>query len=125
MTKCSNDPALATAGVGPSVAIPDVVRRGGISIEDVDVFELNEAFASQVHANTWSCFVGSMLLNDVPSNSQALVRPQLKQGIAWDNFPSAVAALLRPGPGPSKGFGTSRELRMSLASGCCAGDLLL
>lgn len=41
-------------GIGPSVAIPDVVRRGGISIEDVDVFEVNEAFASQVSpAPSW------------------------------------------------------------------------
>ena len=43
-----------TAGIGPSVAIPDVVRRGGISIEDVDVFEVNEAFASQVHCDALS-----------------------------------------------------------------------
>lgn len=40
------DPAIM--GIGPSVAIPDVVRKGGVSIEDVDVFEVNEAFASQV-----------------------------------------------------------------------------
>ena len=33
---------------GPSVAIPDVCRKAGVAIEDIDVFELNEAFASQV-----------------------------------------------------------------------------
>jgi Thiolase, C-terminal domain len=48
---------LATAGIGPSVAIPDVVRRGGISMEDVDVFEVNEAFASQVHLNATLLFL--------------------------------------------------------------------
>lgn len=38
------------------MAIPDVVRRGGISMEDVDVFEVNEAFASQVHLNAMLLF---------------------------------------------------------------------
>ena len=40
------DPAVM--GIGPSVAIPDVVRRAGLSLDDVDVYEINEAFASQV-----------------------------------------------------------------------------
>lgn len=34
-------------GIGPAVAIPAVLKDVGISINDVDVFELNEAFASQ------------------------------------------------------------------------------
>lgn len=32
---------------GPAVAIPEAVRRAGITMADVDVFEINEAFASQ------------------------------------------------------------------------------
>jgi acetyl-CoA C-acetyltransferase len=35
-------------GVGPIVAIEEALRRAGISIADIDVFELNEAFAAQV-----------------------------------------------------------------------------
>ena len=35
-------------GVGPAVAIPDAVKRAGLTMEDIDLFELNEAFASQV-----------------------------------------------------------------------------
>ncbi|CDI77704.1 acetyl-CoA acyltransferase B, putative [Eimeria acervulina] len=35
-------------GVGPAVAIPKALEKAGISMEDVSVFELNEAFASQV-----------------------------------------------------------------------------
>ncbi|MFC4768089.1 acetyl-CoA C-acetyltransferase [Effusibacillus consociatus] len=34
-------------GVGPIVAIPKALEKAGISKEDVDLFEINEAFASQ------------------------------------------------------------------------------
>jgi len=34
-------------GIAPVVAIPDVLSRTGLSKEDVDVWEINEAFASQ------------------------------------------------------------------------------
>ncbi len=34
-------------GVGPSVAIPKLMKQTGMSTKDVDLFELNEAFASQ------------------------------------------------------------------------------
>ncbi|KAK7064360.1 Thiolase, N-terminal domain-containing protein [Favolaschia claudopus] len=34
-------------GVGPAFAIPMVLRQAGISQDDVDLFEINEAFASQ------------------------------------------------------------------------------
>ncbi|RRT69678.1 hypothetical protein BHM03_00006793 [Ensete ventricosum] len=34
-------------GVGPAVAIPAAVKSAGLQIEDVDLFEINEAFASQ------------------------------------------------------------------------------
>ncbi|KAL6068879.1 3-ketoacyl-CoA thiolase B, peroxisomal [Balamuthia mandrillaris] len=39
------DPAVM--GIGPAVAIPDAVRRAGLRLEDIDVYEINEAFASQ------------------------------------------------------------------------------
>jgi len=34
-------------GIGPAVAIPAVLKQVGLSKDDVDIFELNEAFASQ------------------------------------------------------------------------------
>ena len=40
-------------GVGPAVAIPEAVKQAGLSIDDVDLFELNEAFASQVCHQIW------------------------------------------------------------------------
>lgn len=35
-------------GIGPSYAIPKILEKAGLTKEDVDVFEINEAFASMV-----------------------------------------------------------------------------
>ena len=40
------DPSIM--GVGPAVAIPAAVKMAGLSLDDIDVYEINEAFASQV-----------------------------------------------------------------------------
>jgi acetyl-CoA acyltransferase 1 len=34
-------------GIGPAFAIPPAVKNAGLSLEDIDVYEINEAFASQ------------------------------------------------------------------------------
>jgi len=34
-------------GIGPAFAIPAALKKAGLEIADVDVFEINEAFASQ------------------------------------------------------------------------------
>eukprot|EP00658_Telonema_sp_P-2_P058638 TRINITY_DN4714_c0_g1_i2.p1 TRINITY_DN4714_c0_g1~~TRINITY_DN4714_c0_g1_i2.p1 ORF type:complete len:404 (-),score=116.83 TRINITY_DN4714_c0_g1_i2:116-1327(-) len=34
-------------GIGPAVAIPAVLKKAGMTIGDIDIFEVNEAFASQ------------------------------------------------------------------------------
>ncbi|XP_010484155.1 PREDICTED: 3-ketoacyl-CoA thiolase 1, peroxisomal-like isoform X2 [Camelina sativa] len=34
-------------GVGPAVAIPAAVKAAGLELDDIDLFEINEAFASQ------------------------------------------------------------------------------
>jgi acetyl-CoA acyltransferase len=39
------DPAVM--GIGPVAAVPKVLRRTGLTLDDIDVVELNEAFASQ------------------------------------------------------------------------------
>ncbi|CAN1269786.1 3-ketoacyl CoA thiolase 1, peroxisomal [Linum perenne] len=39
------DPAVM--GIGPAVAIPAAVKAAGLELQDVDLFEINEAFASQ------------------------------------------------------------------------------
>ncbi len=40
------DPAVM--GIGPAHAIPAALKLAHLSVEDIDLFELNEAFASQV-----------------------------------------------------------------------------
>lgn len=35
-------------GIGPSIAIPKILNKVGLSKEDIDIFEINEAFASMV-----------------------------------------------------------------------------
>jgi acetyl-CoA acetyltransferase family protein len=35
-------------GIGPVFAVPKLLRKEGLGIDDIDVWELNEAFASQV-----------------------------------------------------------------------------
>jgi acetyl-CoA acyltransferase len=35
-------------GIGPVFAIPKLLKKQGLKVEDIDVWELNEAFASQV-----------------------------------------------------------------------------
>jgi acetyl-CoA C-acetyltransferase len=34
-------------GIGPVFAVPKLLKRQGLSVEDIDIWELNEAFASQ------------------------------------------------------------------------------
>jgi acetyl-CoA acyltransferase len=34
-------------GVGPAAAVPKLLARAGLAVDDIDLFELNEAFASQ------------------------------------------------------------------------------
>lgn len=34
-------------GIGPAVAIPKVLQVTGLTVKDIGVFEINEAFASQ------------------------------------------------------------------------------
>ena len=35
-------------GIGPVFAVPKLLKRHGMKIEDIDIVELNEAFASQL-----------------------------------------------------------------------------
>lgn len=39
------DPAVM--GIGPALAIPKVLQKAGLRVDDIDLFEINEAFGSQ------------------------------------------------------------------------------
>ncbi len=34
-------------GIGPAFAIPVALKKAGLTVNDIDIFEINEAFASQ------------------------------------------------------------------------------
>lgn len=60
------DPAIM--GVGPAVAIPEAVKQAGLAIDDIDLFELNEAFASQVTAlviEVTACWLAAEFLEEL------------------------------------------------------------
>ena len=38
---------LAVTGIGPVAAIPKVLEKPGLRIDDIDLFEVNEVFGSQ------------------------------------------------------------------------------
>ena len=37
----------ASLGFGDSIAVPKLLKRHGLTVDDIDLWELNEAFASQ------------------------------------------------------------------------------
>lgn len=48
-------------GIGPSLAIPKILAKFGLQKEDIDIFEINEAFASMVsHGNLCHAFQSGM-----------------------------------------------------------------
>merc|ERR1711862_149156 len=38
---------MGVMGIGPAFAIPAALEKAGLSVGDIDIFEINEAFASQ------------------------------------------------------------------------------
>jgi 3-oxoadipyl-CoA thiolase len=55
------DPAYM--GIGPAVAIPRALAAAGLSLDDIDLIELNEAFASQVLASARELGIDEEKLN--------------------------------------------------------------
>jgi acetyl-CoA acyltransferase 1 len=39
---------IVLQGIGPAFAIPEALAQAGLSLDDIDIFEINEAFASQL-----------------------------------------------------------------------------
>lgn len=50
-------------GVGPALAIPSVLKKSGLTVSDIDVFEINEAFAAQCLYSAETCNIPSDKLN--------------------------------------------------------------
>ncbi|EAL70062.1 hypothetical protein ACTFIW_003950 [Dictyostelium discoideum] len=56
-------------GIGPAVAIPAALKQAGLTTKDIDVFEINEAFASQAF---YSCKVLGLDMNKVNPNGSGI-----------------------------------------------------
>lgn len=50
-------------GIGPALAIPNVLKKCGLSVSDIDVFEVNEAFAAQCLYSAETCNIPQDKLN--------------------------------------------------------------
>lgn len=50
-------------GIGPAYAIPAVLEDLGLTVNDVDVFEINEAFASQALFSIQHCGIDESKVN--------------------------------------------------------------
>ncbi|QBM89003.1 hypothetical protein METSCH_D00620 [Metschnikowia aff. pulcherrima] len=50
-------------GVGPAIAIPSVLKKTGLTVRDVSVFEVNEAFAAQCLYSAETCEIPRERLN--------------------------------------------------------------
>lgn len=56
-------------GIGPALAIPRLLQKNGLSIGDIGVFEINEAFASQA---TYCCETLELDMDKVNPNGGAI-----------------------------------------------------
>uniref|UniRef100_A0A7R9ZYI1 acetyl-CoA C-acyltransferase n=1 Tax=Pyrodinium bahamense TaxID=73915 RepID=A0A7R9ZYI1_9DINO len=52
-------------GIGPAFAIPEVLKKAGLEVKDVDVYEVNEAFASQAEYTVRKVGIPAERLNPV------------------------------------------------------------
>jgi 3-oxoadipyl-CoA thiolase len=81
------DPAYM--GIGPMVAIPKALERAGLELDQIDLIELNEAFASQVLACTRGLGIDEERLN-VNGGAIALGHPlgcsgaRLMSTLVWE-----------------------------------------
>lgn len=80
-------------GIGPAFAVPEVLKKAGLSVNDVDIYEVNEAFASQAEMTVQHVGIPREKLNPVGgaialghplaatgARQVATLLPQLKRG---------------------------------------------
>ncbi|KAG7661553.1 uncharacterized protein J8A68_004922 [[Candida] subhashii] len=80
-------------GIGPAVAIPKVLKTTGLSVEDVDVYEINEAFAGQCLYSIQSCKIPREKVN-INGGAIALGHPL---GCTGARQYATILRLMKPG----------------------------
>lgn len=61
-------------GIGPACAIPVALKKAGLKTDDIDVFEINEAFASQVIISHLAVFLNKWTRQPTVLKSLVLIR---------------------------------------------------
>lgn len=80
-------------GIGPAVAIPSVLKKSGLTVGDIDVFEVNEAFAAQCLYSAETCNIPQDKLN-LRGGAIALGHPL---GCTGARQYATILQLLKPG----------------------------
>eukprot|EP00665_Eupelagonemidae_sp_cell47_P003081 gene3081-22_t len=79
-------------GIGPAFAIPEVLKKAGLQVRDVDVYEVNEAFASQAEMTVRHVGIPRERLNPV-GGAIALGHP-LGSALAASRLRGEIATLM-------------------------------
>lgn len=80
-------------GVGPAIAIPDVLKKTGLTVDDISIFEVNEAFAAQCLYSVQTCNIPANKLN-IHGGAIALGHPL---GCTGARQYATILPLLKPG----------------------------
>ncbi len=76
----------AIMGIGPAVAIPKLLTKTGLTNDDIDIFEINEAFASQCLYSALVRFISKhSLILDV-ENPDGEIESQGRRYCLWSSF---------------------------------------
>ena len=70
-------------GIGPAFAIPEVLRKASLSVNDIDVYEVNEAFASQAEYTAWKIGTPNIMLSDTRTILKNIVSFRHKRSL-WE-----------------------------------------
>ncbi len=94
----------AETGLAPTVAIPKLLERAGLAIDDVDLWEINEAFASVPDAACRILGIDDAKVNVLGSGC-SLGHPVAATGARHDRHPRSRAA------SPGRRYGGGRNVR--------------
>jgi acetyl-CoA C-acetyltransferase len=100
-------------GLGPVTAIPKLLKKAGLKLEDIDLFEINEAFAGQILGvlKELGLYMGAPLYDRVNVNGGAVALGH-PLGMTGVRLTGTLAYELR-----------QRNLRYGIASACIGGGM--
>ncbi|CAM5738957.1 acetyl-CoA acetyltransferase [Streptomyces badius] len=92
--------------MAPAYAVPRLLERAGLGIEDFDLYEIHEAFASQVLATLAACGKSSLAPVDRTRLNIARLLPGHRPPVRRDGsrIVATLAKLLAETEGPGRGL---------------------